>query len=304
LLAISIASRDPRETEFKTWMSAFSKKYSGLNEYNQRFQIYLDNSEIVKQLNMNLDNVTYALGPYGDWTNDEFRRLLGAKPSGRTSLPLVNAPLDTAPAAFDWCGAGYCTPIKDQGQCGSCWAFATTENIESVHRIAGGNLPVLSPQQIVDCDTGEAGCGGGDPAQAYEYVVQQGGLDTAASYPYVGVQGGCRFNPATVGARIVGERNGFGGSEQQMAANLASTAPFSILVDASSWQFYSGGVLPSSQCGQQLDHAVVAVGYNMNQGFWRVRNSWGAGWGQSGFIYLQFGANTCGMDYEVLTSVA
>jgi len=97
------------------------------------------------------------------------------------------------------------------------------------------------------------------------------------------------------------KKNGFGGNENQMAANLAATAPFSIIVDASSWQYYKNGILPSSQCGKNLDHAVVAVGYVEGQ-YWRVRNSWGTSWGENGFIRLQYGENTCGMNTEVLTA--
>jgi len=168
--------------------------------------------------------------------------------------------------------------------------------------IAGNGQQVLAPQEIVDCDTGEQGCGGGDPAQAYPWVAQEGGMDTESSYPYTGEDGTCAFNPANVAVKISSDANGFGGSENQMAANLASTAPFSIIVDASSWQMYSGGILPASSCGQSLDHAVIAAGYDLTNGFWNVRNSWGAGWGESGYIRLQFGQNTCGLTTEVLTA--
>jgi len=197
-----------------------------------------------------------------------------------------------------------CTPIKNQEQCGSCWAFATTENIESVWAIAGkaNALTPLAPQEIVDCDTGEEGCNGGDPAQAYPWVAQEGGMDTEANYPYTGEDGTCAFPSGQVVAQISSYANGYGGSEQQMAANLASTAPFSIIVDASSWQDYTSGILPASQCGTNLDHAVIAAGYDMNSGYWNVRNSWGTDWGMNGYIQLQFGQNTCGMTTEVLTA--
>jgi len=265
----------------------------------------LDTLEKIDYQNANKKgNQTYGVNKFSDWTTEEFSNLLGMKGFvPRNAVPkFKNAPIVGAPSAFDWCQQGHCTGVKDQQQCGSCWAFATTENIESVMSINGRGLPVLAPQQIVDCDSGEQGCGGGDPAQAYGYVVQQGGLDTEASYPYTGTDGTCAFDPSNVGAKISGSRDGFGGSEQQMAANLASIAPFSIIVDASSWQNYQGGVLAASDCGSNLDHAVIAAGYDMNGGFWRVRNSWGSGWGESGFIRLQFGQNTCGMDTEVLSS--
>jgi len=304
LCLVALAFSHNLESDFQAWMSDHGRVYATTEEYAQRFQIYQQSVEKVNVLNNNQYGVVYELNKFADWSEEEFRGILGTTPSGVESEALENAPLDTAPAAFDWCQQGRCTPIKDQGQCGSCWAFATTENIESVHAIAGMGLPVLSPQQIVDCDKGEHGCGGGDPAQAYGYVRTQGGLDTSASYPYTGVQGGCRFNANTVGAKISGDKNGYGGSENQMAANLASTAPFSVIVDAQQWQFYKSGILKASQCGQSLDHAVVAVGYSETDKYWRIRNSWGASWGESGFIRLEFGTNTCGIRTEVLTSIA
>jgi C1A family cysteine protease len=300
-LAFSLHEREP---EFRDWMLKFNKAYSTQAEYQTRFKVYLAASETVDQLNAAAEgaNVTYGLNSLADITPEEFKLRLGSRVSNQPSVALVNAPLSSAPNAFDWCKEGKCSPIKDQGQCGSCWAFATTENIESVHAIREGSLPILAPQQIVDCDTGEAGCGGGDPKQAYQYVRSQGGLDTESYYPYRAVNGNCKFSAAHVGAKINGEANGYGGSEAQMAANLASTAPFSIIVDASSWQYYTGGILPASKCGHSLDHAVVAVGYDISAKYWRVRNSWGAGWGESGYIRLEYNANTCGLRTEVLTS--
>jgi C1A family cysteine protease len=286
-------------------MGRFNKKYSTQEEHDHKFNNYLASIEKVVELNRNsANNVTFGLNNLADLSPVEFKNLLGYKPRTtqalRTIPHLPPADVSQAPSAFDWClTQSKCTPVKDQAQCGSCWAFATTENIESVWAIGGNGLPVLSPQQIVDCDTGEQGCSGGDPQQAYEYVVSQGGLDTAASYPYTGEGGTCAFNAANVAAKISGEANGFGGSEAQMAANLATTAPFSIIVDASSWQYYTGGIL--STCGTSLDHAVIAAGYSLNS-YWNVRNSWGAGWGENGFIRLAFGQNTCGMTTEVLTS--
>jgi len=126
-------------------------------------------------------------------------------------------------------------------------------------------------------------------------------MDTLASYPYTAEDGTCAFNPANVAAKISGANNQFGGSENQMAANLAQVAPFSIIVDASSWQYYTGGILPASQCGDSLDHAVIAAGFQLGS-YWNVRNSWGAGWGENGYIRLQFGQNTCGLQTEVLSS--
>jgi C1A family cysteine protease len=252
-------------------------------------------------------SATFALNSLADLTEDEFKMRLGYKRSGsmmvRHVAKLANAEMSAAPEAFDWClTEGKCTPVKDQGQCGSCWAFATTENVESVWDIHGHGLIDMAPQEIVDCDTEMDGCGGGDPAQAYKWLAKEGGLDTERSYPYTAQNGPCKFKPADVAAKISGEADGYGGSENQMAANLAKTAPFSIIVDASKWQFYNGGILKSTQCGHSLDHAVIAAGYHLTDKYWNVRNSWGTGWGEKGFIRLEFGKNTCGITTEVLTA--
>jgi len=170
----------------------------------------------------NSANVTYGLNNLADLTHEEFKVRLGYRPRkdqvSRNIAKLVNAPLDGAPQTFDWClTSGMCTPIKDQGQCGSCWAFATTENIESVWAIGQkpNALTPLAPQEIVDCDTGEQGCNGGDPQQAYPWVAQQGGMDTEASYPYTAEDGTCAFNQANVAATISSANNAFGGSDNK-----------------------------------------------------------------------------------------
>jgi C1A family cysteine protease len=307
-IAIALAS-NALKAEFQQWQAKHKINFSSQSESNYRFQVWQQSKIRIAEKNAKSagSGVTWGLNSLSHYTPEEFKARLGYKRSGASearNIPkLVNADVNQAPSAFDWClSEGKCTPIKDQAQCGSCWAFATTENIESVWMIGGNAQVVLSPQEIVDCDTGASGCGGGDPAQAYPWVVQEGGMDTASSYPYTGEQGTCNFQPGAVAAKISGDNNGFGGSENQMAANLASTAPFSIIVDASSWQDYTGGILPASSCGQSLDHAVIAAGYDLNNQFWNVRNSWGAGWGENGYIRLQFGQNTCGLTTEVLTS--
>jgi C1A family cysteine protease len=292
-------------------MNTHGKVYNTQTEYKYRYQVFAQNSAKVDALNVESQQLkssaTFGMNGLADLTEEEFRVRLGYKQNGdmmvRNRPQLRNADMSAAPAAFDWClSERKCTAVKDQGQCGSCWAFATTENIESVWDIAGHGLISMAPQEIVDCDKAMDGCNGGDPAQAYKFVAAEGGLDTEASYPYTARDGTCKFKPADVAAKIRGEADGYGGSETQMAANLAKTAPFSIIVDASRWQFYTGGILKSTQCGHSLDHAVIAAGYSITDKYWNVRNSWGASWGEKGYIRLEFDKNTCGITTEVLTA--
>jgi len=211
-----------------------------------------------------------------------------------------------APGSFDWRPNGI-TAIKDQKQCGSCWAFSCTESIESLWMIKGkkGKTQVpLAPQQIVDCDTVDQGCNGGDLPTCYQYVQQAGGLEPESAYPYKAHDGRCNAQQNLMEDPISGFQYAIpqgSTNENTMAAFLAANQPISIIVDASIWSSYNGGVLTADQCGDSLDHAVQAVGYSGldTNGYWIVRNSWGADWGENGFIRLQFGANTCGMTYEV-----
>jgi len=287
-----------------------SKKYDTQAEYQTRFVNYKSTLRRVQLKNANAKAInstaTYAVNKFADLTPEEFSVRLGMKgyvPRQRPGVPVANPAPRPQASSFDWRKNGGVTAVKDQGQCGSCWAFSCTESIESVYMIASKpNQPWLSPQQIVDCDTGDAGCNGGDLPTCYAYVQSAGGLETDADYPYNAQDGSCNADASKEQDPI----NGFNyvipqGStdENKMASYLESNSPMSIIVDASSWSDYSGGVLKAAECGQDLDHAVQAVGFDLTNKFWIVRNSWGADWGESGYLRLEFGANTCGMDSEV-----
>jgi len=162
----------------------------------------------------------------------------------------------------------------------------------------------LSPQEIVDCDTEMYGCEGGWPFQAMSWVISQGGLDTESSYPYTGVGGTCASASGKIGATIMAYYNITTG-EQAMYTALANPTigPLSIACDASQWSSYSGGLFPPADCEGQIDHAIQLVGYNPNGGlgspYWVVRNSWGADWGENGYIYIPFGQDACSISSYV-----
>jgi len=165
----------------------------------------------------------------------------------------------------------------------------------------------LAPQQIVDCDNNDDGCGGGDTITAFDYIKSAGGLEPEKDYPYTAEDGTCNFKKADVYATIAGYKYATdpnNPNENIMHNNLYSWAPLSICVDASSWQNYNGGILKASQCGQSLDHCVQAVGYDLtnNPPFWIVRNSWSSSWGENGYIRLEYGKNTCGCADEATTA--
>lgn len=244
-----------------------------------------------------------------DLSPEEFRSMYlmpkglhaSKKIKGSTMKPL---PAIELPSSFDWREHGAVSPVKDQGQCGSCWAFSATETIESYHYLTTKKMAILSPQQIVDCDKDSYGCNGGWTEHAFNYIIKAGGQDTESSYPYTAQDGACRFKPADVAAKLkswsyVTQND----NENDMQTAIATKGPLSICVDASSWQYYTGGVLKN--CGTSVDHCVQLTGYSTQNGVnaWNVRNSWGTSWGVSGYIYLERGHNTCAIGSDVITLV-
>jgi len=265
---------------------------------------------LIQQLNENAgpNGASFALNKFADLTPQEFKAYYTGFIPSTQEMEELQVSDAAVPDTFDWISKDKITPVKNQEQCGSCWAFSATENIESVWMIAKGLTPAtfepLAPQQIVDCDKRDDGCNGGNPPTAYEYIIEAGGQDTEASYPYHARDQACQFKPADVEVKITSYKTI--SSEDAMKTATATVAPLSICVDAANWQFYSSGVMTPAQCGgTSLDHCVQAVGYDtsVNPPYWNVRNSWGTDWGLSGYIRLEYGHNTCGLTEETTTAV-
>jgi len=297
--------------DFADFQVKYNKHYKDASEEEQRFEIFCKNALTAHQRNLAAprgSDVQFGITKFTDLTKEEFSKFLGYKkskePAGiEDGAKRIKSDF-TAPTTFDWRthSPPVVTPVYNQGQCGSCWAFSATENIESQWALSGKTLTELSVQQIVDCDTSDDGCNGGDTPTAYEYVIRAGGLDTKADYPYTAKDGRCSFNSGEVAAKIKGWEYAGKGNETAMVAYLAANGPLSICVDAASWDSYKSGVYPASSCGTSLDHCVLAVGYNLPGNYWIVRNSWAADWGIDGYIYLEYGHDTCGLAIEPTNS--
>jgi len=318
----TVRGSDPQWPHFAQFVHDYGRDYESVAEVNEKF----DNFKLVMKLAAQHSKANplarFGVNMFADVHPVEFRRTHLMPANWSTTLKTgkhfpkwfathkmhpVKRNAQGVPNAVDWCGQGKCTAIKDQGQCGSCWAFSATETIESAMMIAGsfkGND--LGPEQIVDCDTAMQGCGGGDPRQAIDSVNQQGGQDTEQAYPYTagqsGQAGSCAFDPNNAEGKTSGSQAVSDGDENALQSFLQNTGPPSVCVDASSWQSYSGGVLTS--CGSQIDHAVQATGIDDASSAYIVRNSWGAGWGESGYIRIQTGQNLCLIANEVSWSSA
>ena len=269
------------------------------DEYQLRLGIFLSNQRRIREHNAANKGFTLSINKFAAMTPAEYRALLSAKPrpvatkSIRTSSPNVDS--------IDWRQKGCVNPIKDQGQCGACWAFLIVQCIESEYAAKKGTLYSLSVQQLIDCVDGAAsGCSGGNPLKAWQYIIDNHmGLMKESDYKYSGTETPCAYDASKAVVFI----NGYGNitSETDLASKVADLGPVSVIIDASSWSFqlYSGGIYDEPSCSStNLDHAVGVVGFG-TQGstpYWIVRNSWGVSWGESGYIrMIKDKNNQCGI---------
>lgn len=300
LCAHALPSRQEVETAFATWRGEFRVEFNTIPEYIHRFRVFEQNHARIWVHNT-FDNHTFTLGhnQFSHLTTDEFLGGFGVAPpasSKQNSAPLLGQP-QASPDSIDWVVQGGVTPVKDQGQCGSCWSFSATGALEGAYFAKSGILVSLSEQQLVDCDSSSSGCGGGLMDNAFRYV-QHHPLATEAEYPYKGVQGVCHASSTDTPTLLVhGKVDLPQGDEHALAAALA-TQPVSVAIQANefAFQFYKAGVLTAA-CGKQLDHGVLLVGYGVDAGvaYWKIKNSWGPKWGESGYIRIERGSNKCGV---------
>jgi len=292
---------------FTSFVRRFNKNYAA-DEFFPRYAIFKANYNKIRQHNKGQHTYSMAVNEFADMTFEEFHsKMTGYKPRNRAYARSLNTEgphteLKSLAASVDWRAQGAVTPVKNQGQCGSCWSFSTTGSVEGAHAIATGKLVSLSEQQLVDCsaDEGNQGCNGGMMDQAFEYIISNGGITTEAAYPYTAQDGTCQSGQSAA-ATISTYVDVTAGSESALLAAV-NIGPVSVAIEADQqcFQFYSGGILSDPSCGTQLDHGVLVVGYGTENGqdFWIVKNSWGASWGESGYIRLARGSNECGIATE------
>ncbi|KAL2328064.1 hypothetical protein Fmac_021491 [Flemingia macrophylla] len=306
-LGVQVTSRSLQDASMyerhEQWMIRYGKEYKDPREREKRFRIFKDNVNYIETFN-NAANKNYKLGinQFADLTNEEFvaqrNRFKGHMCSSiarTTSYKYEN--VTAVPSSIDWRQKGAVTPIKDQGQCGCCWAFSAVAATEGIHKLTTGRLISLSEQELVDCDTKgvDQGCEGGLMDDAFKFIIQNRGLNTESKYPYEGVDGKCNANEAgNHAASITGYEDVPANSEKALQKAVANQ-PVSVAIDASGsdFQFYTSGVFTGT-CGTELDHGVTAVGYGVsNDGtaYWLVKNSWGTEWGEEGYIRMQRGVS-------------
>jgi len=297
--------------EWRLFKSKHNKQYT---EFEEKFRqkVYIENRHKIARHNLQAANgehtYTMAMNHFGDMLHHEFVATMnGFKGKNFTKSGVGAFFVEPAnvelPSSIDWRDLGAVTPVKDQGQCGSCWAFSTTGALEGQNFRKTNNLTSLSEQNLIDCSGkyGNEGCNGGLMDQAFQYIKDNKGIDTEDTYPYEAEDDECRYNPSNRGAVDRGFVDIPAGKEDKLKAALATVGPVSIAIDASheSFQFYSKGVYYEPECSSRdLDHGVLIVGYGTEMGkdYWLVKNSWSEKWGDGGYIRMARNRkNHCGV---------
>jgi len=319
LLAAVLGHETPAETErkFSEFLVANNRSYTSPEERAARLAVFAKNLQHIAHFRqLEEGDASYShVSPFADISPEEFSLRHGFQASDWVTPSAEElaseALLDTAnlPASFDWREKGAVNPVKNQQQCGSCWAFATVASIEGAGFVSTGKLVSLSEQELVDCDkaTGDQGCGGGLPSNAFQDMIQNKiGLELEKAYPYEATDGKCRSSGSQEVA-FIGGWKAISTDEDQMAAALMQYGPLAIGINAGPMQFYSGGI--SKPWGifcnpKKLDHGVAIVGFGEQDGtkYWTIRNSWGPSWGEQGYYRIVRGKGACGVNTMVSTA--
>lgn len=298
---------------FHRWMEKHDKSYPTVDEKLRRFEVYRRNVEHIEATNRD-GGLSYTLGEnqFTDLTSEEFLAMY----TGRFVVPgetgevedgemvittragdvaeghtVHGNNLSAVPESVDWRAMGAVTPVKNQGQCGSCWAFAAVAAVESAHRIKTGELVSLSEQELVDC--GNFGCSMGIANGAFTWIRKNGGITTEADYPYTGKKGTCDANKLQHHTVTVRDYRPVLRNNEQKLMEAVAQQPVTVAIEASEgFQGYRGGVF-SGPCGFKHNHIVTIVGYGKDAAtgkkYWIVKNSYGQAWGMGGYILMERG---------------
>lgn len=312
VLATPPLTKQDKFTEFKL---AHNKQYASPKEEVYRRTVFFTNLNKINEHNKRFDQglVSYKLGlnKFADMTNEEFKQMRGRKvrpiigdEDGIPTTEYVPPENASIPDSFDWRPQGAVTPIKDQGQCGGCWAFSVTGSLEGQYFLKNGELKSFSEQNLIDCshEDPNSGCDGGDMVPSFKYIMDNG-IETEEDYPFEAADGECRFDASKVATQVTEIFQIKSRSIDDLKAAIVNVGPISVAIDASSWDFqlYESGIYTEDDCltdPAQLDHAVVGIGYGADENgvnYWLIKNQWGTEWGEDGYIRVAMDSNDCGI---------
>ncbi|EFP00085.1 CRE-TAG-196 protein [Caenorhabditis remanei] len=300
---------------FLDFIDRHEKRYSNKREVLKRFRTFKKNAKAIRELQKNEQGTAvYGFTKFSDMTTMEFKQTMLPYQWEQPVYPMDQADFEKEgitiseedlPESFDWRDKGAVTQVKNQGNCGSCWAFSTTGNVEGAWFLAKNKLVSLSEQELVDCDGVDQGCNGGLPSNAYKEIIRMGGLEPEDAYPYDGKGETCHLVRKDIAVYINGSIE-LPHDEVEMQKWLVTKGPISIGLNANTLQFYRHGVVHPFKIFCEpfmLNHGVLIVGYGKDgrKPYWIVKNSWGPTWGESGYFKLYRGKNVCGVQ-EMATS--
>ncbi|KAH1012720.1 procathepsin L isoform X1 [Dendroctonus ponderosae] len=299
------------DSEWEQFKTLHKTSYQNNSHEMTRREIFEVNLQRIHQHNVLYEQgmKSYKLGvnPFADMTSEEFKNFLTLKQSSAEersarSLFLVPRNKSAIPPRVDWRRKGAVTPVKQQGSCGSCWAFSVTGSLEGQYFLKHGTLLSFSEQQLIDCaseEYGAYGCSGGTLDAGFGYIRDQG-IEAEATYPYRMSEDVCQANETLTEVRIQSFVNIEENNEDALLAAVGLIGPVSVAFDASQFdmQFYKEGIYESSTCSQtELNHGVLIVGYGSLNGtdYWIIKNSWGLHFGIEGYMLMKRGVNQCGV---------
>jgi len=323
LVGVCAATGDLRE-QFEAFVSQHSKQYKDAVEKEYRFKVFQGNLQKAALLSGEEVSAVYGVTKFADMTEEEFNQypcggeLKNKLPNKEVEIlmEMYQASSLAVPDSFDWTTQGAVTPVKDQGQCGSCWAFSTIANLEAAWYLAGNPLISLSESELVDCSTTDLGCSGGWPFWALSDMMKSpynGHIATESSYPYVAKNAKCNFKTATIGALFTNYTNYCNEqtkpcTEEQMQDLLMKKGPLAVCLNADPMQLYASGVSNPKSCDPKaIDHCVTLVGWGVDDvsglQYWKIKNSWGTSWGEKGYYRLIRGTKdkdgACGINRAI-----
>jgi C1A family cysteine protease len=311
LVIVAVSGLEELGTIFQSFKLKYDKTYKNHAEETKRFNIFSDNLRSIEEHNarfdQGLETYTKGVNQFADMTLEEFKALLtvssAKRPQFTNGTKYVKNEVNI-PDFVDWRSQGQVTGVKNQGACGSCWAFSVIASTEAAYFRKTGNLVSFSEQQLVDCATDvNYGCDGGYTDMTFQYI-QQYGVQTESSYPYTAVDGNCQYNSGAVVTRVDGSVHFNPGDEDALLNGVGSLGPVSVCLDATFMGQYASGIYNDDNCSpeQYYNHAVLIVGYGTENGipYWLVKNSWGEGFGEQGYFRIIRGQNKCGIATDMV----